>query len=150
MVTEVPDPDLRQARDHPLSAAEARAGQAGPARELEVRVPVDVLAYRHLRRRARLASLGFALVATWLVYLVVVMSGRDDPRAAILPYLLLFGLGAAAWWALRGLWRRSYAARPVVLSADAGPGALIGVPELDEPPRPHRSRTGEIDPPARW
>ncbi len=150
MVPEVPDPDLRQARDHPLNAAEARAGLTGPAREREIRVPVDVLAYRRLRRRARLASLGFALVATWLVYLVVVMSGRDDPRAAILPYLLLCGLGAAAWWILRAVWKRSFAARPVVLSADPGPEALIGVPELDQPPRPHQSLTGEIDPPARW
>ncbi|HUX71054.1 MAG TPA: hypothetical protein VMV41_11125, partial [Cellulomonadaceae bacterium] len=64
--------------------------------------------------------------------------------------LLLCGLGAAAWWILRAVWRRSFAARPVVLSADAGPGALIGVPELDEPPRPHQSLTDEIDPPTRW
>jgi hypothetical protein len=115
-----------------------------------VRVPVDLLAYRRLRRRARLASLGFALVATWLVYLVVVLSGLADSRMAILPYLLLCGLGATAWWALRGMWRRTLAARPVVLSADAGPGALIGLPELDEAPRPHQSLTGVVDPPTRW
>lgn len=150
MVPEVPDPDLRQARDHPLTAAEARAGLVGSAQEVDARVPGDVLAYRRLRRRARLVSLGVALVAVWLVHLVLVMSTRDDPRAAILPYLLLCGLGAAAWWILRAVWRQSFAARPVVLSADAGRGALLGVPELDEPPRPHRSLNGDIDPPARW
>lgn len=115
-----------------------------------MRVPVDLLAYRRLRRRARAASLGLALVAVWFVYLVVVLAASPDPRLAIIPYLLLCGLGATAWWTLRGMWRRSFAARPVVLSADAGPGALIGVPELDEAPRPHQSLTDGFDPPTRW
>ncbi len=150
MGPEVPDQDLRQARDHPLSIAQEHVGTSGPVPEVVVRVPVDFVAYRRLRRRVRLASLGFALVATWLVYVLVVLVGLSDSRMAIVPYLLLCGLGVTAWWTLRGMWRRSRAARPVVLSADAGPGALIGVPELDQPPRPHRSLTGEIGPPARW
>ena len=106
--------------------------------------------YRRLRRRARFATLAFVLVAAQLAYLTARAAGESDPRPAILPFLALCALTATAFWVLRSMWLRSFAARPAVLPVDPGPGALRGLPELDEPSGRHIGLNGEVEPPRRW
>ncbi|HWS58569.1 MAG TPA: hypothetical protein VN257_08520 [Actinotalea sp.] len=115
-------------------------------------VPTDFARYRRLRWTARGATVGVALLIAALVRVTVVLAGLEPEvsRAAILPFLLLCATLVAAGRLLWTLWRRSFAARPVVQSLAPTPGEVYGIPELDaEPPR-HRGLAGEVDPPTRW
>ena len=112
--------------------------------------PTDLVEYHRLRRRARLATLAFLLLAARLVYLLMTLVSGPAAPLAFVPFLALAVLAAVAWPVLGRLWRRSAAHRPVTLSINPGPGELRGVPELDQPSAPHIALSGEVDPPTRW
>lgn len=109
--------------------------------------PIDRVAYLRLRRRARVASGSFLIVAVWLIYRMARFAG--DPLA-IIPFLVLFAVGALAWVVLRGMWGRTFAARPVTLRLDPDTGELSDPATVEEPPRRHQAFTGEVRPPRRW
>ena len=110
--------------------------------------PIDRVAYLRLRRRARVASGSFLLVGGWLIYRMVRFSGGP---LAMIPFLALSAVGALAWAVLRGMWGRSFAARPVTLRLDPATGDLVDPATTpDDPPRRHQAFTGEVRPPPRW
>ncbi|MBU4216154.1 MAG: hypothetical protein KJ792_16070 [Actinobacteria bacterium] len=107
------------------------------------RLPYDIRAYHRLRWRARAATLVLGLPAVLLGARLV---GQPSPFLFVSLSLYVIVAG----WGVVTAWRTSYRARPHVLRDDDLPGARIGVPELDEAPRPHLGLHGDIDPPARW
>jgi len=116
-------------------------------------VPDDRDLYHRLRWQARCITVVAAIPFALMLSTLVTLAGAEDPQLHAAAGLIFFMLGlytigaaAALWWA----WRRSYRTRPVVLPLDAGPGAAMGVPELDAPPRPHLGLNGEVPPPQRW
>jgi hypothetical protein len=112
--------------------------------------PIDVVAYRRLRSRARVTSGSFVLVAAWLIYRMVRFASGPVKPLAVIPFLALAALGALAWAVLHGMWRRSFAARPVTLRLDPDTGQLVDPAAAEEPPRRHQTFTGEVRPPRRW
>ena len=114
-------------------------------------LPTDFADYRRKRRRARLATFVLGLVAARTIYLMVtILRQGGDTRAAIVPYLGLAAVGVLAWFVVAPMWRRSYAARPVVQSLNPTPGEVYGIPELDADPQRHQGLSGQVDPPTRW
>jgi len=114
--------------------------------------PTDFARYRRLRWRARWATLviGFVVVVLTRAMVLQATVDSDTSRWAVLPFLLLCGALGAGFMVLRALWRRSYAARPVVQTLDPTPGELYGIPMLDDDLPRHRGFTGETDVPTRW
>ena len=113
--------------------------------------PIDRVAYRRLRRRARVATGSFLLVGVWLIYRMVRLADGPVSPLAMIPFLALIALGFLAWAVLRGMWRRSFAARPVTLRLDPATGELMDpAATLAERPRRHQGFTGEVRPPRRW
>lgn len=114
--------------------------------------PTDFARYRRLRWRARWATLGFGWAVVVLVRATVLQAtvDSDASRWAIVPFLVLCGALGAGWVVLGALWRRSYAARPVVQTLDPTPGELYGIPMLDDDLPRHRGLTGETEVPTRW
>ncbi len=116
-------------------------------------VPTDRLGYLRLRWRARVVTVVVAVPFGLMLAELVVRARSDDPflhksAAWVFFQLGLYSIvGALVLWFT---WRRSFHARPVVLRHDAGPGETMGVPELDEPPRPHVGLSGQVEPPSRW
>lgn len=106
-------------------------------------LPYDIRAYRRLRWRARAVTVTLAVPAMLGVSTLV-----SNPTPFVFVYLSLYLI--VAGWGIWTVWRTSYRARPQPWLADQGPGARLGVPELDEPPRPHLGLTGEQPPPTRW
>ena len=115
-------------------------------------MPTDFAEYHRLRRRARQLTVAFLLPAGYCVYRMGVALGREGPerKEGIGSFFAICVLAALAWWLVVPAWRRSFAARPVVLPLDPTPGQMYGVPELDDPPRRHTAFSGEIEPPTRW
>ncbi|PVU81112.1 hypothetical protein DDP54_17305 [Cellulomonas sp. WB94] len=110
--------------------------------------PIDRVAYLRLRWRARIATGSFLLVGVWLSYR---MARLGASPFAVIPFLALAALGAAAWPVLRGMWARSFAARPVTLRLDPDSGELVDrAAATDDEPRRHQAFTGEVRPPRRW
>ena len=97
--------------------------------------------YVRLRRTARCALIGFAVVAAYLAFIMIRTSRSEQlSRLAIIPYLMLCALCVTAFWVLRALWRRARDARPEMSADDDG----------DNEPRPHIGLNGKVDPPSRW
>ena len=97
--------------------------------------------YLRRRRTARLASLGSALIAGRLIYLMVrVLNGPVPPVALILWMVLVVHLAISAV-VLGWLWLRSKNARPE---------PLVDPDEPAPPPRQHPAFSGELEPPKRW
>jgi hypothetical protein len=97
--------------------------------------------YLSRRRTARLASLGSALIAGQLIYLVIRLNQEGTNRFALIPWLVLVVHLAFSAVVLRWLWLRSKKARPEPLV------------DPDEPPparRQHQAFSGELEPPKRW
>jgi len=97
--------------------------------------------YLSRRRTARLASLGSALIAGWLIYLMVRVLNGPVPPVALILWMLLAAHVALSAVVLRWLWLRSKNARPEPLV------------DPDEPPparRQHQAFSGELEPPKRW
>jgi len=116
-------------------------------------LPVDRVEYRRLLWRSLVGTAVLAvplvLGVTQIVTLVASDDGDTRPAAFVFLFLSLYTI-AAVWWAVR-LWRRSFAARPVVLAVDATYAEQVGVPGLDDPaPARHRSLSGEQELPPRW
>jgi hypothetical protein len=112
--------------------------------------PIDRVDYLRLRRRARVASGLFLLAAAWLVYRMVQLASGPVKPLAMIPFLALVALGGLAWAVLRGMWGRSFAARPVTLRLDPDTGELVDPAASEGPPRRHQTFTGEVRPPQRW
>jgi hypothetical protein len=113
--------------------------------------PTDRVAYQRLRRRARFASGLFLLAAAWLVYRMARLASGPLRPLAVIPFFALVALGALAWAVLRGMWGRSFAARPVTLRLDPDTGDLVEpAADSEEQPRRHQAFTGEVRPPRRW
>jgi len=111
----------------------------------------DRVAYLRLRRRARIASVAFLLVGARLAYLLARLADGPVSPFAVIPFLGLVVLGVVAWVVLRGMWRRSFAARPVTLRLDPATGELVDpTAVVDAPPGRHQSFTGEVRLPRRW
>lgn len=106
-------------------------------------LPYDIRAYRRLRWRARVVTVLLLAPAVPGVSMLV-----SAPTAFVFVYLSLYLM--LAGWGIWTAWRTSFRARPQPWLAEQGPGARLGVPELDEPPRPHLGLTGERPPPTRW
>ena len=116
-------------------------------------LPVDRLEYRRLLWRSRMvtAVLSAPFVVGVLQIVALAGSDGDSRRSAALVFLFLGLYTIVAGWALFRVWRRSFAARPVVLAVDATHAEQIGVPGLDDlPPGRHRSLSGEQELPQRW
>jgi len=97
--------------------------------------------YLSRRRTARLASLGSALIAGQLIYLMVRVLNGPVPPVALILWMLLAAHVAFSAVVLRWLWLRSKNARPEPLV------------DPDEPPparRQHQAFSGELEPPKRW
>jgi predicted membrane channel-forming protein YqfA (hemolysin III family) len=116
-------------------------------------VPTDPRAYRRLRRRARAWTAVVVAVVATTVAEIALRVGSDDPQtqasAASTFFhaaLVLACLVPVLWFQ----WRRSFRARPQRLSVHDGDGAWIGVPELDEPPRPHLTLGADGPAQHRW
>jgi hypothetical protein len=107
------------------------------------RLPYDIRAYHRLRWRARVATVALLLPA---IPLAVQLAAT--PTAFFFLYLALYLI--VAGWGVATVWRTSYRARPHPLRDGDLPGARVGVPELDEAPRPHLGLHGDVDPPTRW
>ena len=102
--------------------------------------PTEVDVYARLRRTARRATIGFAVVAAYLAFVMIRTSRSEElGRLAIIPYLMLCALCVLAFWVLRALWRRARDARPDIRTGDD-----------DDEPRPHIGLNGMVDPPRRW
>ncbi|HEX5333125.1 MAG TPA: hypothetical protein VFW79_10830 [Cellulomonas sp.] len=113
--------------------------------------PIDRVAYLRLRRRARVASGSFLLVGARLLYVMGRLAGGPVRPLAVIPFLALVALAALAWPLLRGMWARSFAARPVTLRLDPESGALVDpAAATQDEPRRHQAFTGEVRPPRRW
>ncbi|MGV8977546.1 MAG: hypothetical protein ACOH17_05830 [Cellulomonas sp.] len=112
--------------------------------------PVDRVAYLQLRRRARVASGSFLVVGVWLFYRMARLASGPTNPLAIIPFLALAALGVLASVVLRRMWRHSFAARPVTLRLDPDTGEFVDPAAAEEPPRRHRTFTGEAQPPQRW
>jgi len=117
-------------------------------------LPVDRVEY-HRRRWIARGVTSVALVLTglrvrrlWLSFVT------DDANVRLVGGWLFFlagleviALGMVTVWA----WRRSYAARAVVLPVDASAAVAAGVPELDGMPEVrHVGLSGTVEPPRRW
>ncbi len=116
-------------------------------------VPTDPDAYRRMRWQARGITVAVLIPFAFAVAQMISLAGNDDPTVSVTAGWAFFQIGLYAipaglivWWA----WRRSSRARPVVLAHDAGPGATMGVPELDAASRPHVGLNGDAPPPSRW
>lgn len=107
------------------------------------RLPYDIRAYHRLRWRARVATAVLALPAAALGTQLAA-----QPSAFVFLYFSLSVI--LAGWGVVTVWRTSYRARPYPLRDGDLPGARMGVPELDEAPRPHVGLHGDIRPPDRW
>ncbi len=96
------------------------------------------------RRRAEWLSAGFALLAAYLLAVVVRALTRTDgpdPRGVI-PFLVLAAVVGVALPVLRGVWRRA--------RAEAAEERAAGAVPAHEAPRRHRGLSGEETPPTRW
>lgn len=125
---------------------------------MPVPLPVDRLAHRRLRRRARLLTALAPFPAAWFALQVYGAARSDEPdvhaRGAWWFVHLGLYLVVAAWVVARA-WRRSRAARPYTqriedLGAARPSGEARGVPELDAASGRHRGLTGQVEPPRRW
>lgn len=109
----------------------------------------DAVAYRRVRRGAVRWTAVSALI--WLYVAACLVKAFVERNVAGAWVFLWWGLGTIPLvLVLRQRWRAVADARAVWLPRGAGPGALAGVPELDEPARPHAGLAGDIPPPRRW
>ena len=115
--------------------------------------PTDPAAYRRLRWRARTWTLAVAAVVVAITTHILVLTSSSDAttrKSAALVFLdgslLVILLVPVLWFQ----WRRSFHARPQQLSVDDGDGTWMGVPELDEAPRPHLTLGSGEEAPRRW
>ena len=113
----------------------------------------DRLAYRRKRWTARLVTAAVLAHQGALVVDVVHRALSDDPRTRASAAFGLFLLGVTSiglGLLVVSLWRRSAAARPVVVPIDASIAEAVRIPELDAAPRDHLGLHGHVEPPQRW
>lgn len=112
-------------------------------------LPVDRVPYLRARAIARVATVVTLVLAGYAAFRMVVLAASGNPFAMVW-FLMLVAVTWVGGVGLFRAWRRSRSLRPVVLSVDPTPGEVYGISELDQPPQPHRSLSGEVEPPRRW
>lgn len=115
--------------------------------------PTDPGAYRRARWRARAWTGVVVIVIVTTVTEIALRVGSDDTQTQASAASTFFHAGIVLACLVPVLWfqwRRSFRARPQQLSVDDGDGTWIGVPELDEAPRPHLTLGAGEEAPRRW
>ena len=140
MVPEVPDPDLRQARDHPLTTPPLETGRDGSRRSFGRRlVLAAVISLYALRLLLNLVRVALATGGPEVVVGDEIVAAPLLAESFFVASLLDVVLIAVSV----PLWRRALAARPRRVTP-------VLDPLLDPGPHAHRSLTGAVELPSRW